>query len=582
MALVLSRHDQLGWKEIKGFYLRRLVRIVPAAFVVAVVTAPFALYILLPFDMRDFSASLVGLVTGTLNVMVANNIGYFSPLADSQPLLHYWSLMVELHFYLIIPLIFWVAIKFRLPLYGVVVLFAVISLGYADYRVSQAPNDAYYLLASRAWEFLAGVMLFLVSKRWRGGRFDAIVPWIGILIVTWGFLFFDSSYQHPSLVTTFFIGGVMLLMRMSAIHPLGRVLGSRPLVYLGDISYSVYLWHYVLIVMLIQRGGELQPLYALPIVAITLLLAHLTRSYIELPFLKSIPKDGNRKLGKVSFYSLFITFFIVFGGYGFDSKGFSGLWKSRVSDASVQAYELYMDGKKYQEVDVEQECFYRFGSVEIEDLERVRGCATQYGKGVLVLGDSHSIGIFRALNWARLEQNLDAKFVVNLAKGGCGVTTQNRDCFFHQLRKDSKWISENFRTVIYVQRGRKLLKQDSELLLDDVKGKAILDFLLTINSSVDVVWLGPRIEANRYVSPFVLAGCSSGIEPDQNYGKKLKQLNSELAVKVGFSNIQYIDAQLYDLGEYGNCEYLYWRDTDHWTKDGVKAISDRLVRLLGL
>ena len=107
MAQVLSNQfDKSGKILIAEFYKRRFKRLLPAMFVVALISFPVAYFSLLPSDMRDFSASLVGVVTLTLNKMVANNIGYFSPLAETQPLLHYWSLMVELQFYLIIPFIF--------------------------------------------------------------------------------------------------------------------------------------------------------------------------------------------------------------------------------------------------------------------------------------------------------------------------------------------------------------------------------------------------------------------------------------------------------------------------------------------
>ena len=584
MALVLNRHESIGWNEIKAFYVRRLTRIVPAAFVVAAVTAPLVLYTLLPFDMRDYSASLVGLVSGTLNIMVANNIGYFSPLADAQPLLHYWSLMVELHFYLLIPLAFWAALQLRWSLVGVMALLMVVSLAYAQYRVIQAPNDAYYLLASRAWEFLAGVLLFFGQKRFRGLFQDRFSPWLGLIIVTWGFVFFDSSYQHPSLVSTLFILGVVLMMSAPSTHFLVRSLSSRPLVYLGDVSYSVYLWHNVLIVLVLQKVGPLEWVHAIAIVGVTFLLAHLTRRYIELPFLKPLTDHESKPAGKRVFYYPLILFLLVFGSYGFDTKGFSDFWKSRVQDQSVRAYELYMEGKNYTELDRESDCFYRFGAVDTEAVERVRGCSEQHGKGVLILGDSHSIGIFRAVNWARIEQQIASQFVVNLSKGGCGVTTQKRDCFFHQLREDAGWITENFNTVIYVQRGTGLLNKElkSGTVLDHENGEAVLGFLTSLGQFVKVVWLGPRIEANRYASRFVSKGCDSGIEPDPNHVEKLKQLNDELAMNTKSSAVQFVDAQDYDLKLYGNCEQLYWRDTDHWTKGGVKAVSDRVVQLLEL
>lgn len=585
MALVLSRHQQIGWSEMKAFYGRRLARIAPAAFVVAAITAPFALFSLLPFDMRDFSASMVGLVTGILNIMVANNIGYFSPLADSQPLLHYWSLMVELHFYLLIPLVFWLSLRFRWSLLLLATILLVVSLGYAHYRVYQSPNDAYYLLASRAWEFLAGVILFLIGGRLKAEWLHAAAPWVGLAVVLWGFLFFDSSYSHPSLYTVPFILGVALLMWMPVQHPLGSALSSRPLVYLGDISYSVYLWHNVLIVLVTQKMGALQPLSAALIFVATLVLAHLTRIYIEQPFLQK-PSEERRPFSKKLFYIPLLLFLVVFGGYGFDTKGFADFWKARVPEQSVQAYELYMAGKNYREVDKESACYYRFGSVNTEDLERVRQCTAEHGRGVLVLGDSHSIGVFRALNWARMEGTLQKPFVANLSKGGCGVTTEKQDCFFHQLKQDAGWIAENFKMVVYIQRGTGLLKKELDgeqgAVLDPVKSQAVEAFLNTLTGALDMVWLGPRIEANRYVNRYVSEGCSSGMEPDHEKGDQLRQLNRELQDMLQTSPIRFVEGQAYDLKHYGDCSRLYWRDRDHWTKQGIKTVSPRLLELLRL
>lgn len=583
MALVLSRHQKIGWNGIKAFYARRLARIVPAAFVVAAVTAPIVLFILLPFDMRDYSASLVGLITGTLNIMVANNIGYFSPLADVQPLLHYWSLMVELHFYLLIPLVYWLSVRFKWPLLLLVTLLFAISLGYANHRVYQAPNDAYYLLASRAWEFLAGVVLFLVGNHLKAEKWKTAMPWIGLVVVLWGFIFFDSNYSHPSLYTVPFILGVLLLMWMPSQHLLANVLSSRPLVYLGDISYSVYLWHNILIVLVMQKIGELQPLHAGAIFIVTLLLAHLTRIYIELPFLSK--KKETKRIGGAVFYIPLILFFLVFGGYGFDSKGYVGFWKTHASDESVRAYELYMLGKQYKEVDVKSECIYRFGSVEKEYIDRIRNCKKQHGRGILVLGDSHSMGVFRALNWANIEGKIKAPFLLNLAKGSCGVTTADKKgCYFDQLMKNPEWIADNFEKVVYVQRGMRLLRKDDSGngVLDKEKGKAILKFLSLLPKTVDVVWLGPRIEPNRYISRYVSEGCDYEVQADFKHVDKLKRLNNEIQNQLSMNAVSFVNGQSYNLEFYGDCDQLYWRDTDHWAEQGVKAESDILLQLLNL
>ena len=80
----------------------------------------------------------------------------------------------------------------------------------------------------------------------------------------------------------------------------------------------------------------------------------------------------------------------------------------------------------------------------------------------------------------------------------------------------------------------------------------------------------------------MLSGCDHGIVPDPVHGEKLRRLNSELEVEAQSGGVRFINGHAYDMREYGNCEKLYWRDTDHWSRQGVKEVSTTLLPLLGL
>ena len=567
MAVILSRPDFQSLKDIRLFYKRRLKRVAPAAFFVAVLSIPLAFYILLPFEMRDYSASLVGIVTGTMNIMVANKIGYFTPLAEAQPLLHFWSLMVELHFYFLIPIVFLI---FKVPMVRLIAvsLLFMISLGYAQYRSLIAVNDAYYLLASRAWEFLAGVVAYLLIssqilfyKRWYVD--------LGLILVGLYFAFFNPSYQHPSISTLPFIIGLMplLIFGNQFKGAIKDVLVSKPAVYLGNISFSFYLWHNLFIVGLIASYPQMGLQGFVFILLATLVFSHLTFTYIEQPFLvnKISFKSTKRPLALVVVF--LIACLLLVGLTGFKFKGFPDFWKSHSSEQSVKAYELYMLGQKYAKPLEEASCVKSVSSLDALKKVNLDACEMQFGKGVLVIGDSHAIGVFRAL-LADLKDQKNA-FLIGLNKGSCKVYSDRPDCFFNQLRMDASPITKNFKKVIYAQRD-----------FDLSKSNVASDFLSNLANSSNVFWLGPRFEPALEAKEFVSSGCDAEFKFDSAKLSDLKNKNDQLEIQGINKPYSFIHAEQYDLAIYGDCSSLYWRDSNHWTQQGVEYSAIKLKPLI--
>ena len=280
-----------GSFSLGHFYKRRILRILPALFVMFVVTSVFAYRYCLPVELEDYARSLASAVGSISNLYFAGTAGYFDAPAETKPLLHTWSLGVEEQFYLITPLLMLVAYRFlRQRIRLLFALAAVLSFA-AAFAVSHRNTDfAFYLTPFRAWELLLGAMLsigFIPAPRTEFGKNACGV--IGMLLLL-GVILLGSS-SAPLLVMTSLAGvGATLVIASSerGISAVGRLLSLRPAVFIGLISYSLYLWHWPLIVFQRTDGlllpGASGALTKLALIAVSIGIAWLSWKFIEMPF----------------------------------------------------------------------------------------------------------------------------------------------------------------------------------------------------------------------------------------------------------------------------------------------------------
>ena len=151
-TIIINEMDD-GKFSLLNFYERRARRILPALFFVVLCCIPFAWFLLLPSDMKDFSQSLVAVSTFSSNILFWRESGYFDTAAELKPLLHTWSLAVEEQFYILFPLFLMAAWRFgkRAIVWTLIASFA-ISLAVAHWGAYNKPGDAFFLLPTRAWE----------------------------------------------------------------------------------------------------------------------------------------------------------------------------------------------------------------------------------------------------------------------------------------------------------------------------------------------------------------------------------------------------------------------------------------------
>lgn len=275
--------------SLSGFYARRLRRLMPAALVAIVATV--ALVGLLENRLRFVhvlrDAAWAFVPFANVNFASAPQ-GYFSA-SEPSPLLHFWSLAVEEQFYLVWPLLLLIAWRFgrRTIFPAVAVLFAV-SLAASIVVTPSDPTTAYYSLATRGWELAAGALLAVAPgfavRRW----VHQMVGSVGlVLVAASGWLISDQSTFPGALALLPVAGTVALIWSGTSGGGLQSLLGVRPLVFVGDMSYSVYLWHWPVLVLAWAVAGE-RPhgLAAVGLAALSLVIAAASYFGVEKPGLR--------------------------------------------------------------------------------------------------------------------------------------------------------------------------------------------------------------------------------------------------------------------------------------------------------
>ena len=314
MESLLREHTASGQVRFSLFFLRRFKRLFPALLVLVASTVVLSLVFLPPLsDTNTTLVTGIGAIFVSANVVIELGQGnYFAADTRLNPLLHTWSLSVEEQFYLFFPLVFIVGLGLGRHMGGhrrglILAIGAVTTLSFilalVGIRVDLPIENgllSFYSPIPRAWEFGVGALLSLFVREWprRPGRFAVGVSGVtGIVMVGIGAFVVTSRTPFPSEWTVLpVIGTAMIIWAGSAERSsvVQRVLSVKPIVRLGDVSYSLYLWHWPLIVFAgIGWGPGL--LVSTAAVALSLFLASLSYRFVETP-LRSAPTESARSV----------------------------------------------------------------------------------------------------------------------------------------------------------------------------------------------------------------------------------------------------------------------------------------------
>jgi peptidoglycan/LPS O-acetylase OafA/YrhL len=261
------------------FYFRRAKRLLPAAYLTFSVTALLSIVLLTGNELRQFADQLLGAVTFTANFVLMGQGSYFGGDADLKPLLHTWSLSIEEQYYLVMPaLLYFIPRRFWLVFVVVVVTVSfVLCLAIGLIR----PDIAFYLFPTRAWELGLGSLGAFIIGRADVQRLAKALFWpaLGALVIL---PIWPIGGQHPGIDALLACGATLIVILRSH-HLLNRPT-IKPLAFVGDISYSLYLVHWPLFALATNVWvGELPLWVKLSGIVISLVLAWLQYHYVEDP-----------------------------------------------------------------------------------------------------------------------------------------------------------------------------------------------------------------------------------------------------------------------------------------------------------
>jgi len=404
------------------FYARRIKRIFPVLIFVLISCLAFGYFTLLSSEYEQLSKHIMASAGFVQNLVLWNESGYFDTSAETKPLLHLWSLGVEEQFYIIWPLLLWLVWRWNFNLLAVIVLVSVVSFYLNIVGVKDNVVATFYSPLTRFWELLAGGFLAYIDKkefykscklivdRWLsnlisrtprsidGQIINNIFSIMGILLIAYGLWKINKYYDFPGKYALAPVIGTVLLIAAGPTAWINRVILSNKIaVFIGLISYSLYLWHWPLLSFL--RIMVLEPdVYTLMVtVFIAFVLSILTYYFIEYPIRNNHSIQSCAKKSVFLMSVIFLLAFIIYKNDGFTNRHTKEL--NYIAEA-INDWEWGKDGNNISINGV--------GVIANSDSKEI---------DVLIVGDSHAQQYWPRVKY--LTEINEAKNIAFLTRSGC-------------------------------------------------------------------------------------------------------------------------------------------------------------------
>jgi peptidoglycan/LPS O-acetylase OafA/YrhL len=558
ISTIIAGGLDAGRFSFATFYLRRVRRIFPALALVLACTVGAGWYILMSDEYAELGRQVAGGAGFVSNFLLWSGSGYFDNAADTKPLLHLWSLGIEEQFYIAWPPLLWAAYRWRLNRTVVAGVLAALSMGLGVVLSTTHPVAAFYSPLARCWELFAGALLAFASLRQRASAAAPTRRWTsatGLALLAAGLATCSNLRPFPGWQALLPVGGAVLLIAGGARAPINRHLLAHPvLVWIGLLSFPLYLWHWPLLVFARILHQD-RPAQRLVLMLLAVLLAWLTVRLLERP----IRASGESRTQAAVLASLMLA--VGAGGAVVYLKGglvFGRQFNLAMTEAAISAErQHYWNG----------------------------GLDSHYATGrpkVLVYGDSQAYDIFKALSH-------DPRIGLKLVK------TSHQCSAFSELTTGEPEV---------VRAG---CRQDFDKLLASADLKAADTLIYTHmwlegREAVDGYRTGARRLREQHPGLNILffghkpllgpnwGATINGITRGHNspigmnaYLDKIKNLSDERYVRqvARLADSRFVDVQaIYCDGGcrfYANDTYAYF-DFDHWTEMGAGVFYSQFAR----
>lgn len=584
--------------SILNFYERRARRILPALFVVLLVTS-FVLPLITskPNLLSNYGESMLSVVFFASNIYFFNTSGYFGTASELSPLLHTWSLAVEEQYYLIFPLFTVFCLRYGIKIFILSLsLVSLVSIGIAEWGWRHQPIGNFYLIPTRAWELLVGSLGAIIATEITkifSERLRSVFAALGIVLVLSSYILFCRTTPHPSILTFIPVfGSLLIILFANKSNTVGKILSSALLTHIGLISYSLYLWHQpILSLAKLDTKLQLDTITQVSLLLAIYLISLATFKFVETPF---------RKKQKFSQQTIFRLSAI---GAGVISLGASSL----ILNFHIQKYFFPVEMDRYtkliaadndhtHQMMIDEGCKFWSDKIDSAFKNRFAECSKKHGKAIVVLGGSHGMDLYNAI-----ATNSTYEFITSISSGSCRAHDFIEDfinppkCQYKEFLDFSSHNANQISEVIYTQTPDRLFKKSmSEAEESDLSEKHIdqvVSYLSKLQQGIGlkVLMIGMLPPMNK--SPIELnykLELESQLE--NNMSKKVieltKYVDHVFKEKLTPHNIPYITKMEgfklsfpKDLMLNGELTYS---DSRHLSKAGEREFGRRLISFLQL
>lgn len=533
-SIILNEYKR-GIFSFSNFWMRRIMRILPVLITVVFMTLITGRIILYGPDINNLGNQGIAALLSFANIshwLLAGD--YWGFTAESSPLLHTWSLSVEEQFYLFFPLFMIITLKYLHRWIGVVfIIFTLLSISLFLVGTQMSPAATFYLLPTRAWELGAGAILSIIFFK-KNLQFTSnnILAIVGFLLIILSYFFIgDKGGISPFLVIPVFGAVLIIAFTKDSNSIINKILSMRPVTYIGKISYSLYLWHWPILVLSRQYGLK----HNLEINYMYISIFIFILSVLSYHFIETYTRKNRRAIPYILF---FLVVNLIFSYTLKISKGTTTAyskteWHGQLYNVQRTEWPEFIR-KRMKGIDTPEDT-----SIDT-DIYTKGGIIKLYGKNtpdIVLFGDSHAIMWSRVIDESAKELNASISFYgadgiptffnipVTKKKQGSAFLNAEEMYVFEQAKLNylKKWKPKIIIISSYWSGQNQKLISELMLYIREIGSKVLLI------EDPPVLYFGDK-NTPKYLS-------SIGLAPAMNFKQYVKQGKSA-QYKIGLNLIE--------------------------------------------
>lgn len=573
--------------SFNNFFSRRILRIFPTLSIVLISCYLSGSIFLFPDEYKQLGKHIAGGAGFLSNFVLWEESGYFDNIANTKPLLHLWSLGIEEQFYIVWPLLLWLAWKFQVNFFKIIFIIALLSFIINIATVHVYPVAVYYSPLSRFWELLFGAALaytILYKKnlvnRWN--KFNNPISIFGLSIFVVSIFLINKHNAYPgwwALLPT--LTGTLLIFAGPNTWINQNILSNKLLVWCGLISFPLYLWHWPLLSFAHIFYSELNVETRLVIIFISILLAWLTYRFIECPI-----RDGKHNYLKIILLAALVILIGYEGLNTYKRDGFAFIYKKSSALTSEQTRDL----TKWEAKGMYPKgtCYPGFVYPDANICLQTKNNEMQ---DMIVFGDSHAFSTF----WGISKYFGEAGHNVGLVGQGSGclpLINQSHIKCRDLINRQISWINsqKNIETIFIVFRNqiKNSATQDEVLNFEKILYETLYEFeknnkKIIFFLPVPEPGINPRLCVGRLPLGQVINDEKCKFPLEREKGKQRLYINILTKVLESFPNVVIFDPSTV-LCEEGYCYVskdgtLLWMDDNHITESASYAQGQKIFLL---